>query len=274
MSAVERIESKWDLMADNIIAAVEAYELTGKWEQPWKTLRHRNEFTGTVYKGINTWLLMMTPYECPLWGTFNQWSKAGYRVMKGASAEIVWSNPYRRKEDEDGNVTIEYGRSYPIYVFNAQQVEGFEWTPDTVLEPSPEIYQILTAKNPTIVTENAAQAYYTRKRDLINMPPQNNFIDEANYFGTLAHEVIHWSGHSSRLNRASLMDTKDRLKRAFEELVAEIGTAILGTELGFSSTIRESHFEYIKSWMTLLKSEKDALKLATSEALEAVRFIR
>lgn len=269
----ERMEQKWAKMADDIITAVEAYERTGKWVRPWKTMQHRNMFTGTVYKGVNTFLLMMTPYECPMWGTFNQWSKAGHRIKKGESGEIVWSNPYHRNKDEDGNVSVTYGRSYPIYIFNGEQIDGFEWSPDTMkVELNPEIHDALTAKNPTIVSDDKNSAYYAPARDVINMPPQDQFLSAESYFSVLAHELVHWTGAASRLNRVSVTDYKNN--RPFEELIAEIGSAILGTELGFSTDIRENHFEYIKSWIRLLRDEKNALREATSEALTAVRFLR
>lgn len=270
---MDRIEKKWEQMAGTIIDAVESYERTGKWVRPWKISQHRNMFTGTVYKGINTFLLMMTPYECPLWGTFNQWSKAGYRIKKGVAGEIVWSNPYHRKEDDDGNVSITYGRSYPIYIFNGEQIEGFEWESQPI-ELDADIHNALTAKNPTIVSDDKSRAYYSPSRDVINLPPQNSFNNAESYFAVLAHELIHWTGAEARLNRSSVINYSKDLNRSFEELVAEIGSAILGNDLGFASVIQDNELEYIKGWLTLLKNEKDALKAATTEALSAVRFLR
>lgn len=275
MAPIERVEKKWDVMADKLIEAINEFERTGKWIRPWNLIQHRNLFTGTVYSGMNTFLLMMTPYVCPHWGTFNQWSQAGYKIKKGASAEVIFSRSTAVEELDDGTKVYKNLVSRPWYVYNGEQIEGYTWSMEPPITVDAEIEAALMAKQPRVLTIDNTQAYYSPSNDFINMPRVEVFKSAEMYYGTLAHELIHWSGHESRLNRDSMVNvSKEKENRPYEELVAEIGASILGTELGFTSETQSNTLTYITGWMTLLKEQKDALKRAASEAIQAVQYLR
>jgi antirestriction protein ArdC len=217
---------------------------------------------------------MMTPFVCPYWGTFNQWSEAGYKIKKDSKAEVIFSKSSKVEEKEDGTKVFKTLVSRPWYVYNGEQIEGFEWAPDEAISVNADIEAVLTAKNPAIVHIDNMMPYFDNDRDIINMPRVEVFTNADGYLGALAHELIHWSGHESRLNRDTLVNYHASGNQAFEELVAEIGASILGTELGFVAETQHNSFNYIAGWLTLMSDKKDALKRAAAEAIEAVRYLR
>ena len=84
--------------------------------------------------------------------------------------------------------------------------------------------------------DNSDRAYYSPRRDVIVMPPPEQFGTdgdggESSYWATLWHEVVHWTGHRTRLNRTRHVYWGDAIY-AFEELIAEIGSAFICAHLG------------------------------------------
>ena len=90
------------------------------------------------------------------------------------------------------------------------------------------------------------------------------------FYSTELHELVHWSGHKSRLDRLEL---KNQNGYAFEELVAEIGSAILCTDLGVSTEPRPDHAQYIANWLQALKGDKQFISKAATQAQKAVDFL-
>lgn len=124
--------------------------------------------------------------------------------------------------------------------------------------------------------EGGYEASYSPKSDLIRMPHRGAFIDTESYYSTLLHELAHWTGHSSRLDRffSWSIDTNSEAY-AREELVAEIASMFITVETGIRQTQEhfENHVAYIDSWISLLKSDPNAIFKATQEAKKAVDFI-
>lgn len=114
------------------------------------------------------------------------------------------------------------------------------------------------------------RACYNIESDFIRSPEVSQFQDVESYWGTLWHEVTHWTGHESRENRQFGTRFGDEAY-AFEELVAELGAAFLCAELGIEGTLQ--HPEYIASWLKVLKGDKKAIFTASSKAQAAVDFI-
>ncbi len=84
------------------------------------------------------------------------------------------------------------------------------------------------------------------------------------------HELIHWTGHGSRLSR----DLKNRFggrQYAAEELVAELGAAYLCAEFGFDGDVRNAG--YIATWIEL-KADKRAFFTACNKAWKAADYLR
>jgi antirestriction protein ArdC len=88
----------------------------------------------------------------------------------------------------------------------------------------------------------------------------------------LAHELAHWTGHSSRLAR-SLAGRFGCEAYAVEELIAELAAAMLGAELGLPVAHLDHHASYLASWLKVLKSDSRAILSAAAKAEEACALL-
>ena len=91
------------------------------------------------------------------------------------------------------------------------------------------------------------------------------------YYATGFHEICHWTGHATRLNRVFGSRFGD-LGYAFEELVAEIGAAFLGAQTGIPFE-NMRHPEYIHHWLQILKGDSKAIFTAAAKAQHAADFV-
>jgi antirestriction protein ArdC len=124
----------------------------------------------------------------------------------------------------------------------------------------------------TIKTGNGSKAYYSPSEDHVVMPPFELFKSPEGYYGTLAHELVHWTGHSSRMDR-DFMNLHGDAGYAREELVAEFGSAFLMAMFGLSPTPREDHAHYLANWLQVLRQEPNALQEASIKAQAASKFL-
>ncbi len=115
-------------------------------------------------------------------------------------------------------------------------------------------------------------AYYSPSADKICLPARERFTSEANFYATALHELTHWTGGESRLNR-SFGKRFDDDAYAFEELVAELGAAFTVGQLGMIDATIEAHADYVQSWIKVLKNDKKAIFTAASQAAKASDFI-
>ena len=163
-------------------------------------------------------------------------------------------------------------------VFNADDIEGLpeeyyirpDPPRDLGTKSDPTLDAFFAGTGAVIITSEDPRAYYSIEKDHIHMPPIATFHDAAGFFGSLAHESIHWSGSAKRLDRFAKF--QDRKAYAFEELVAEIGACILGVTLGVAPQFDQSA-AYIEGWIEALKNDQRMIFKAASEAQKAVDFI-
>ena len=114
------------------------------------------------------------------------------------------------------------------------------------------------------------KAFYVPSQDFIRVPPQPAFFESINYYRTCFHELGHWTGHVSRLNR----EFKGRYGShayAREELVAELASAFVCASLSITPTVR--HADYLASWLQVLKEDNRAIFNAASLASKAADYI-
>ena len=117
---------------------------------------------------------------------------------------------------------------------------------------------------------------YTPSLDQIRIPNIQDFISSSEYYATLFHELIHSTGHSSRLNREGItkVNRSDKIKYSKEELIAEMGASFLCALTGIeNSDLTENAVAYIQNWLQVFKQEKTMVVKAASRAQEAVDFI-
>ena len=121
------------------------------------------------------------------------------------------------------------------------------------------------------IREGHGEAYYVPSHDFISMPAFEAFKGADHFYCTALHELTHWTGHKSRLDR----DLKNRFGSrdyAAEELVAELGAAFLCAEFGFDGDLRNAG--YIATWIELLRADKRAFFTACSKASKAADYLR
>jgi antirestriction protein ArdC len=275
-----------------IIAAIESNP--GEPTMPWRrsqgaTLWPENALTQKQYHGINIPLLwaeaQQRGFSSNLWASYKQWQELGAQVRGGEKAsDIVFFKsfsvePDPDKEDDDGQRLV--ARSYAV--FNACQVDNFAipGKPDIDLGPIERIANAdAFVKNTGAKIEHGGQrAYYRPSTDHIQMPEEKLFEGTATmtrdegYYSVLVHELTHWTGIEKRCNRQFGKRFGDQ-SYAAEELVAELGSAMLCCELGITQDTREDHARYIASWLTLMKSDKKAIFTASAKASEAVTYLQ
>lgn len=270
-------------ITQEIIARLEAG--TKPWVQPWRGVPVSRPLRacGIPYRGMNVfWLWMvadMCGYASPYWMTYNQAKTLGAQVRKGEKSTIaIFYKSYTKEVEapDTGEKSDEARRVLKAYpVFNADQVDGLpeRFHPAATLdlvEPEGREAELdaYFAAIPVNLRHLGCEAYYEPTTDRVTMPPASLFSGFDHYYATLAHELSHWTGHSSRLAR----DLKNRFGTAAyaaEELVAELSSAMLGAELGLPVTHLDSHASYIEHWLKLLREDDRAILTAAAKAEEA-----
>lgn len=259
-----------------------------------------NPVTKTEYYGINklllSFLMSENKWDDNRFMTFNQIKKEpNLHLMEGAKGvPIEYWYLFDKEEKKSlsffeakklgiSNDQIGWGddKRYTVcnkcyYVFNAKYIEGIE-------ERKPKIIsnQELNAEKVLLnycdkeniqINHYTDKASYIPKKDIINIPVKESFIDNKAYLQVLAHEIVHSTGNKNRLNRDLENNFGDK-KYALEELKAEVGSSILCTELGIQTDGEESNKAYLKSWLSCLEDKPTEFLKSLSDTLKAVDFI-
>ena len=269
-------------VTDTIIKAIEANP--GQLVMPW----HRsspglpeNPTTEASYNGVNVLQLWASAaingFTSNGWASYKQWQEAGAQVQKGAkSTVIVFYKPLPEKEGEDERrFVLKYSR-----VFNASQVEGYT----APLIPGAEPVERLEAAETAIratgikIIEQGERACYVPHRDEVYIPDSWRFFDtptssrQEAFYSTIFHELVHATGHKTRLDR----DLKGKFgdeSYAAEELIAELGAAFCCVRLGITPEPRIDHAQYIASWLTALKNDTRFVFKASAQAQKATDYL-
>lgn len=252
------------------------------WHKPWHSGGlPQNVITKRNYHGINLLLLAMEGYEHNQFITFNQLQDVGGKVKKGEKGHVVvyWKVDKPTSEEQPPNAEEKKKailRYY--YVFNISQCENI---PEKYLPTVREIVELPTCE--AIVTampqcppiqHKEQSAYYNPKDDFVNMPKKRSFKTDVSYYATLFHELIHSTGHESRLNRKTLSQMAEFGSETYsqEELVAEMGACYLQSCAGITPEFQQSA-AYIQGWLEKLQNDRLFIFQASSAAQKAVDFI-
>lgn len=247
------------------------------WRRKWFT-KKINYVSRKSYSGVNL-LLLEKPGE---YLTFNQVKKLNGKIKKGSkSSMVIYFKILEKNTGEktpEGKDEIEKIPMLRYYkVFHIDDVEGIE----SKLE-NKEIKDINTAENYLkpydenlkINIQTSERAYYSPSKDLIVVPKKEQYKNTEEFYSTSFHELIHSTGHKSRLDRIKKDASFGSEDYSKEELIAEIGSAMLASNanLDIEKTISNSA-SYIKSWMKVLKEDKTLIVSASSKANKAVEYI-
>jgi antirestriction protein ArdC len=257
---------------------------TSPWQACWEQgrggsfpLRHN----GVPYRGVNVLMLWSAAvrrgYTSPYWLTFRQALDLGGLVRKGECGRpVCYYGSVQRDGDEGDAKPFRYLKYYTV--FNAQQVGGLATSffrapsqgpaPDRL--PAVEAWIARTDAN---VRWGGNAAYYDPNADVIQMPDATRFRDAEQMASVELHELIHWTGSKTRLDRNLDRYSDSRANRAFEELIAEIGSGLLGAQHGFRPEHVEDHARYIQSWIAELRNDPKYLFSAAAQAQAAVDYL-
>jgi len=261
------------------------------WVQPWSASAAgiglpRNAVTGRAYSGINVLILwgavIEDGYAAQDWLTFRQALAAGGCVRKGERGRTIFYadrfTPKDREGHEQGGEGDEV-RSIPFLkrftVFNVAQCDGlperFTAAPAPLPEREPhEEAEALIDASGADFRVGGAEAYYTPTLDFVAVPPQPAFHQKIDYYRTALHELGHWTGHKSRLDRDQ-SGGFGTPAYAREELCAELASAYLCAALGIEPSVR--HADYLGHWLTVLRSDNRAIFKAASHASKAADYL-
>lgn len=266
-------------VTNSIITALE--QGAPPWARPWRdgTAMPSNLATGKPYRGINFVMLnaeaMRCDYSDNRWLTFNQATDLGMRIRKGEhGTPIVF---YRLQQIKDSTVDDAGDMHIPMLkihtVFNAGQMEcvpeRFALC-DSQHWQSQDFAEQLLHQAGAVIRHGGRKAFYSPRDDFIKLPPTAWFSRAEDYYATAFHELCHWTGHPSRLNR--VLKKKHGIEAyAYEELVAEIGAAFLCAHSGISA--RLEHVSYINDWLDALRRDKRLIFAAAGAAQKAADFV-
>lgn len=255
------------------------------WSRPWGSgpISRPLRSNGEPYHGVNVLVLwdaaMTAGYDSPHWLTFQQAKQLGGFVRKGEHGTgVVYISRFRKKETDDDGEEVEkeipFLREYQV--FNADQCEGlpqqFSTHVKSPVRPIEDVDQFVR-NTQAVIIEGGNEASYSPRLDRIRMPPLKAFRSEADHASTLLHELAHWTGHESRLNRLNRTDRFGSDGYAMEELVAELSAAFLCADLQIHAEPREDHAAYIQCWLRVLKKDRKAVFTAASQASKAAEFL-
>lgn len=263
----------YEIVTEKIVAALDAGVVP--WHKPWSggVSGNANFKTKHVYTGVNQMLTAIAGYACPYWLTYKQAASMGGQVRKGEKGTLItfWKIWDREVEGKEKKV--------PVFryftVFNLEQIDGIEWEQPAAAEhadPIAEAQQIVDAYHgPVVKHASQDRAFYRPDSDTVMMPQIGQFESREAYHQTLFHELVHSTGHESRLERGIRNGFGDN-RYAREELVAEIGAAMLMASAGLEPRIEESA-AYIASWKRRLQEDPKLIVTAASAGQKAVEFI-
>ena len=248
------------------------------WNRPWEMVDNCNYESKHIYTGCNRWMTALSDFACPYWTSYKKITEAGGHVLKGSEATAIiflGGGTAKDKFKEDGtNQKYRFLRYYSV--FNLEQtsleIPANEESKLALLD----VHQFLNTGNMPTIKHGDARAFYAPSQDKIHLPYLSTFDSEEAYFSTLFHELVHATGHHARLDRTAIFSEADMKQESysFEELVAEIGSALLCKLTGkFTKEIEENSIAYLNGWKSRLSSNKDWLISASSKAEKAVNYL-
>lgn len=261
-------------ITDKVIEQLESG--TAPWQKSWASIGGLAlRETGQPYRGFNQFILSMSGFANPYWLTYKKAEELGGKVRKGEKGTHVCFFGIG-KDKKDDTKTFKFIKWY--CVFNASQIDGFTGETAERFNPAPRDITPMQrdSEAETFINNTGAdiqhggdRACYIPSIDAIRLPTREDFDSSVAYYGTALHELAHWTGAASRLDRdlKTGFGTKDY---AQEELTAEMGAAFLCGHLSLEPTVREDHAQYIASWLKRLKEDKKALGKACAAAQRVV----
>lgn len=275
-------------LVEKIISNMEKGYIIPKERWNRQAFKPHNPVSNIAYKGGNRLNLClvaeMKGYEDYRWMTYNQAKEKGYVVKrdeKGVQCEkwIFTKEEELLNQETNKMEKVEVRLNRPIVryftVFNGEQIEGIPPIENKELEKG-EVLNIaekfINSSECPIIEMQQSEAFYNPSVDKIIVPPKDTFRDQESYLGVVLHEMVHSTGHESRLDR-NIQNTFGTSQYAMEELRAELGSFFIESDLGIKLEDEHfnSHTQYLESWIKVLKDDPNELFRACRDADNAAR---
>jgi antirestriction protein ArdC len=272
----------YQIITDQIIAQLNNGIIP--WHQPWgDRYLPQNLISKHGYRGINQLLLSSLNFPDNYFLTWDQLQKCKGSVKKGEKGHIVvfWKVIEKEVEGKDEKEKLPVLRYFKV--FNVSQCTNIPETILSTMEKDKENLAIPDCSafvdgmpQKPVITSKGNGAWYDPVIDTVNVPPLKKFKDSVGYYGTLFHELVHSTGHASRLNRKEITEkiTFGSPTYSQEELTAEIGASFL---LSFAGIAKESYITnsaaYVQGWLKKLQNDKRCIIHASTYAQKAADFI-
>lgn len=269
------------------------------WQKSWNTIQPQNLVSKRPYRGFNRLLLSCLGFESSYFLTIQQVNQLGGRVRKGEKGipVVYYKSSYKLADGSfsDGSgLTAEQKQGLEkssllkyYFVFNVSQCEGID---GHVPSPSsPEMTESVDGfhicdmildsypNGPIVQQADSMEPCYFPQMDVVQMPNPTLFSSPHHYYMTLFHELVHSTGHSSRLARPEVTSRSVRFgdpEYSREELVAEIGACFLSNHAGIlNEEVFQSNASYLKSWISKLQEDPKLIVFAASAAQKATEYI-
>jgi len=274
------------MITDRLIGRIRATK-TLPWKKPWSSpnLVPKNLVSKKNYRGVNAFLLHAMGYESPYWLTMKQANALGGKIRKGEHATPVVFWKFFEPEDENASKDDQPQKRYALLryyrVFNAVQCDGLKVENGAATATKQSSDRSTAAEviqgmpNAPTTLFGYRNACYRKAIDRIHMPTKDRFKSTDGFYATLFHELAHSTGHSSRLNRKSLMESKGFGSDPYchEELVAEMAAGFLCGHCGILAKVEENSAAYLKHWVEKLEADPSLLLKAGSQAQKAFDYI-
>lgn len=265
------------------------------WCKPWildGMKGQRNAISQRPYSGINALVLSMRAaslgVQSPYWLTAKKGFEMGLSLPKGSkSIKVLGWFSGRSKNEETGEIEQNglFAKAYSVFNFDQFEVPNGVKVPAHLLAravvvgpsfPLIEKAENLVAKSGAVVRHGYDAAFYIPMRDEIYLPSPGAFLGVQEYYSTLFHELIHWTGHETRLSRFKKEEVRAFRSQEYscEELTAELGAAFICSSLGISneSSLRNSA-AYLKGWLKYIKDDSRGFVYACQRASKAADYI-
>jgi antirestriction protein ArdC len=254
-SILQQHSSVYSIVTAKIIEQLE--NGVAPWRKPWRAEAPCNLVTGKLYRGINPFLLAPQGYGSRYWLTFNQTNKLGVQ-RKSKPILLRYYNVFNVEQTEGIAEKLGLGKSGP----RVASIEACE----AIVKQMPNAPNI----------EQSNLAWYRPSSDSVGMPSKNLFATSEEYYSTLFHELTHSTGHSSRVGREGIeqLNTFGSESYSKEELIAEMGAAMLCGVTGIIPTTIQNSASYLQHWIHALRGDSKLLVSAASQAQKAADYIQ
>jgi antirestriction protein ArdC len=272
----------YEIITDRIIKQLESG--VAPWRKPWSAKLPVNLMSQKPYRGLNVLTLASQGYPSRFWLTFNQANKLGGKIRKGEkSSPVIYWNIGKEREYTTRDGQTRTSKPFLLRysnVFNLSQTEGINLTASALQEartnnPIEDCEQIVVGMPNRPAFEQSDKAWYAPGRDVVGMPSIGLFRSSEEYYSTFFHELTHSTGHASRIGRDGFESVQSFGSESYsrEELVAEMGAAMLCGVTGIENRTIENSAAYLRTWIERLKSDSRLIVTAASAAQKAADYI-